>query len=47
MTEYERMVQGLNYDPCDVKIMEEQQVYQDKLWEFNQLKPSDLAAKVI
>ena len=24
MTEYERMVQGLNYDPCDEKIMEEQ-----------------------
>jgi galactoside O-acetyltransferase len=45
MTEYEKMVQGLVYDPCDQDIMKEQQVYQDRLWEFNQLKPSDTAAK--
>lgn len=45
MTEYERMVQGLNYDPLDEEIVREQQGYQDKLWEFNQLKPSDIAAK--
>lgn len=45
MTEYERMEQGLIYDPCDEEIMREQRVYQDKLWAFNQLKPSDLAAK--
>ncbi|MBQ7218516.1 MAG: sugar O-acetyltransferase [Ruminococcus sp.] len=45
MTEYERMEQGLNYDPCDEEIMQEQRVYQDRLWEFNQLKPADFAAK--
>ena len=45
MTEYERMVQGLDYNPCDPDIMGEQQGYQDKLWEFNQLKPSDIAEK--
>ena len=45
MTEYERMVQGLVYDPCDDEIMKEQQVYQQRLWEFNQLKPTDIAAK--
>lgn len=45
MTEYERMVQGLNYDPLDEEIMREQQVYQDRLWAFNQLAPSDIAAK--
>ncbi len=46
MTEYERMLQGLNYDPCDDEIMNEQRKYQDALWEFNQLKPSDIAAKI-
>ncbi|MBQ9472343.1 MAG: sugar O-acetyltransferase [Ruminococcus sp.] len=45
MTEYDRMVQGLNYDPLDEEIMREQQVYQDRLWAFNQLAPSDIAAK--
>ncbi|WP_405356198.1 maltose acetyltransferase domain-containing protein [Ruminococcus sp.] len=45
MTEYERMIQGLIYDPCDETIMSEQRKYQDRLWEFNQLKPSDFAAK--
>ena len=45
MTEYEKMVQGLNYDPGDEEIMSEQLPYQDKLWEFNQLKPSALAKK--
>lgn len=45
MTEYERMIQGLIYDPGDAAIMDEQRVYQDRLWEFNQLKPSDTAAK--
>lgn len=41
MTQYERMVKGLIYDPCDKEIMAMQQPFQQKLWEFNQLKPSD------
>ena len=45
MTQYERMVNGLIYDPADPEIMREQVPYQDKLWAFNQLKPSDYAAK--
>ena len=45
MTEYERMERGLVYDPCVDEIMKEQQVYQDRLWEFNQLKPTDFDAK--
>ena len=45
MTQYERMVKGLIYDPGDEEIMKEQFPFQDKLWEFNQLKPSDLAGK--
>jgi galactoside O-acetyltransferase len=35
------MVNGLIYDPADPEIMDEQTPYLDKLWEFNQLKPSD------
>ncbi len=45
MTQYERMEAGLIYDPRDPEIMEEQFPLQDQLWEFNRLKPSDLAAK--
>ena len=45
MTNYERMVKGLIYDPMDDEIMAEQVPYQKKLWEFNQLKPSDYDAK--
>ena len=45
MTQYERMVKGLIYDPGDEEILREQFPYQDKLWEFNQLKPSDIAGK--
>lgn len=45
MTHYERMLKGMLYDPADETIMAEQVPYQDKLWAFNQLKPSDLAAK--
>ena len=41
MTQYERMVNGLIYDPSDPEIMSKQAVFQDKLWEFNQLKPSE------
>ena len=42
MTEYEKMVRGLIYDPGDAEILQEQVPYQDKLWEFNQLKPSEI-----
>ena len=45
MTQYERMTAGLLYDPGDLVIMAEQVPFQDKLWEFNQLKPSDLEKK--
>ena len=45
MTQYERMVKGLIYDPGDSKIIDEQVPWQDKLWEFNQLKTSDYDKK--
>lgn len=45
MTQYERMVAGLIYDPADEEIMNEQRVYQDKLWDFNHLRPSQDAEK--
>ena len=45
MTQYERMVAGLIYDPGDEEILKEQVPFMDKLWEFNKLKPSDLEKK--
>ena len=45
MNQYERMVKGLLYDPYDEEIMAEQVPYQDALWAFNQLKPSDSEKK--
>ena len=45
MTEYEKMLGGKIYDPLDPEIQKEQFPFQDKLWEFNQLKPSDLEKK--
>ena len=45
MTQYERMLKGLLYDPADEEIMKEQVPYQDRLWAFNQLKPSDVKEK--
>ena len=45
MTEYEKMVKGIIYNPGDEEIMSEQVQYLDKLWEFNQLKPSQQAEK--
>ena len=45
MNQYERMVKGLLYDPGDKEIVDEQMIYMDKLWEFNQLKPSDIEKK--
>ena len=46
MTEYEKMVKGLIYNPSVDEIMNEQIQYQDKLWEFNQLKPSQYIEKL-
>ena len=46
MTEYEKMIKGLIYNPGDKEIMREQVQYQDKLWEFNQLKPSQYSEKM-
>ncbi len=45
MTQYERMVAGLIYDPGDPEILGEQEPYQDKCREFNQLKPSQIKEK--
>ena len=45
MRQHERMQAGLIYDPEDDEILKEQQPYQDKLWEFNQLKSSQIAEK--
>ena len=35
MTEREKMVKGELYDPMEEGIVQEQGVYQNKLWEFN------------
>ena len=40
------MKKGLIYDPSVDEIMDEQFQYQDKLWEFNQLKPSQVKEKL-
>ena len=45
MKQYERMLKGLLYDPYDEEIVAEQVPYQDALWAFNQLKPSDFEKK--
>lgn len=45
MTEYEKMLSGKIYDPLDPEIQGEQFPFQDKLWEFNKLKPSDIEKK--
>ena len=45
MTQYERMIKGLIYDPSDKEIMDKQVPWQDKLWELNRLKPSDFDKK--
>ncbi|MEE1026124.1 MAG: sugar O-acetyltransferase [Acutalibacteraceae bacterium] len=45
MTQYERMVNGLIYDPANDEIMKEQVKFQDLLWAFNQLKPSEYDKK--
>ena len=45
MTQYERMVRGLIYDPGDPEIMREQSAFVERQWMFNQLKPYDIAEK--
>jgi galactoside O-acetyltransferase len=45
MTQYERMLKGLVFDICDKDIMEIQNPYKQKLWEFNQLSPSETQKK--
>ena len=45
MTQYERMVNGLIYDPGDPEIMAEQSTYQQKVWDFNRLAPGDFEKK--
>ena len=45
VTQYERMVNGLIYDPSDDEIMKEQVMFQELLWAFNQLKPSEYDKK--
>ena len=45
MNQYERMIKGLIYDPMDEEILKMQFPYQDKLFEFNKLKPSDIDKK--
>ena len=45
MSQYERMLQGLIYDPADPEIMAEQSQYQKKVYEFNLLSPEDAELK--
>lgn len=45
LTNYERMVSGMLYDPGDEAILKEQRSFQDRLWAFNQLKPSETEEK--
>lgn len=45
MTNKERMISGLIYDPSDKEIVEEQIKYADILYNFNQTKPSELSKR--
>lgn len=45
MTEYEKMKKGLLYDPGDEEIVKEQVPFLDRLYEYNQLKPSQIKEK--
>ena len=45
MSQKERMNKGLIYDAGDLEIMNEQLPYQDKLYEFNLLRPSQIKEK--
>lgn len=46
MTNYERMKAGLIYDPADPEIAAEQGVYLEKLYDFNNLRPTDIEGKM-
>ena len=46
MTQYERMINGLVFDVCDTEIMEKQRPFKKKLWEFNQLDPTQTDKRV-
>lgn len=41
MTEKERMEKGIIYNPNVSELIDEQSIYMEKLWEFNQLHPSE------
>ena len=41
MTEKERMEQGIIYDPGASEIADDQAIYMERLWDFNQLRPSE------
>jgi len=45
MTQYERMINGLLYDPLDQEVIKNQVCWQNRLWEINQLRPTDYEAK--
>ena len=45
MTQYERMLAGLIYDPADPQILTEQAGFAERLWAFNQRRPRDTAEK--
>ena len=45
MTNYERMKAGLIYDPVDPEIAAEQGAYLEKLYDFNNLRPTDIEGK--
>ena len=45
MTQYERMINGLLYDPLDQEVIKNQVCWQNRRWEFNQLRPTDYEAK--
>ena len=46
MTEREKMLAGMLYDPADEEIMSEQLTYKDKLYEYNHLRPSEAARRI-
>ena len=43
--EKERMEKGLIYNPNASEIMDQQNIYMERLWEFNQLRPSEYEQK--
>ena len=45
MNELEKMINGENYNPMDEEVLKEQVIYQNALFEFNKLAPSDIENK--